>query len=252
MTPEETFRRDGFVRFAAPGLEAWLAAARRLTAAAMACVPADHPQWRCGGTWFVGLDILPNDGSGMLPGAALPPGLLEKVGKISGSPPPLHPAQVSIVRPGYPVDDGSENPAAARFRRNRAGAHVDGVRPRGPEKRRRVEDPHAFVLGLPLDSVTEGNAPLAVWKGSHLVMGPALADAGAAVGADVTEAYKEARKTVFETLERVHLTGEPGDAWLLHRHLLHGVAPWIGPPAAERRVAYFRPELPDVAAWLRP
>ena len=250
MTSKEAFRRDGFVRFAVPGLDEWLAAARRLTMEAMTGVADDHPQWRCGGTWFVGLDLLPNDGAGDLPGAVLPPDLPRRVEEYSGYGLPLSAAQVSIVRPGYPVDDGSEAPAAARFRRNRAGAHVDGVKPRGPEKSRRVEEFHAFVLGLPLDPVKEGNAPLAVWKGSHRIMGPALAAAGAGEGADVTEAYKAARKSVFETRARVHLTGEPGDAWLLHRHLLHGVAPWDGPAGADRRVAYFRPELPDAAAWL--
>ena len=40
---------------------------------------------------------------------------------------------------------------------------------------------------------------------------------------------------------------------ILHRHLIHGVAPWAEGAVAEppgRMVAYFRPVLPDVAAWL--
>jgi len=56
------------------------------------------------------------------------------------------------------------------------------------------------------------------------------------------------------------LTGEyypaeiaPGEAYLVHRFALHGVAPWdedakAGPDG--RMIAYFRPELPDRGLWL--
>ena len=44
-----------------------------------------------------------------------------------------------------------------------------------------------------------------------------------------------------------------GEALLLHRHILHGVAPWTegaeGPDAG-RMTAYFRPEFPHIADWL--
>ncbi len=48
------------------------------------------------------------------------------------------------------------------------------------------------------------------------------------IGADVdiTDAYTAARKRVFETCPRVALPGRPGQAVLLHRLSLHGVAPW--------------------------
>ena len=45
----------------------------------------------------------------------------------------------------------------------------------------------------------------------------------------------------------------PGEAVLVHRHLVHGVAPWgeqaSGSPDG-RMIAYIRPEFPTIAAWL--
>jgi hypothetical protein len=41
----------------------------------------------------------------------------------------------------------------------------------------------------------------------------------------------------------------------MHRHLLHGVAPWAAgakAPPEGRIIAYFRPLMPDVASWLMP
>jgi hypothetical protein len=71
---------------------------------------------------------------------------------------------------------------------------------------------------------------------------------------DVTSAYTAARAEVFDTCERVKLHAMPGQAYLLHRQILHGVAPWgagveAGPDG--RMLAYFRPVLPGGAAqWL--
>jgi hypothetical protein len=72
---------------------------------------------------------------------------------------------------------------------------------------------------------------------------------------DVTDAYARARRTVFETCPRVELPLAPGQALVLHRHLLHGIAPWpadadADAPADGRAVAWFRPQLADVTAWL--
>ncbi|WP_322866263.1 hypothetical protein U5922_008695 [Aquicoccus sp. G2-2] len=69
---------------------------------------------------------------------------------------------------------------------------------------------------------------------------------------DVTRAYKVARREVFETCRRVELVAGPGEAYVLHRLALHGVAPWSGAATGDgRMVAYFRPEMPGgVEAWL--
>ena len=99
-----------------------------------------------------------------------------------------------------------------------------------------------------------------IWEGSHLIMRAALhaALAGHAPdtweNVDVTEAYQAARREVFATCRRVELPGQVGEAVILHRLLIHGVAPWAAGAEAEapgRVVAYFRPVLASVADWLR-
>jgi hypothetical protein len=83
---------------------------------------------------------------------------------------------------------------------------------------------------------------------------------------DITEAYGAARRQVFDTIppRPVHLPA--GGAVLLHRHCLHGIAPWgdakQAPEDADlpssdlpgigscRAMAYFRPQLAQHAAWL--
>ena len=101
---------------------------------------------------------------------------------------------------------------------------------------------------------------MVVWEGSHRILGSAFAQAFEGVApemmnkVDVTEIYQAARKQVFETCARIELPARPGEAYLLHRHSLHGVAPWgenaqAGPDG--RMVAYFRPYLPGgIAEWI--
>lgn len=232
-----------------PALKAWADAARPLAAAAVRA----SSDWRCGGTWCVGLEALGNDPDGTVAGVALPWGFLGL------DPVPLHRAQVSTTRAGYPQPSEAESEAAYRFRLNRDSAHLDGLLPVGPEKRRHVKEPHAWILGLPLNRADAGAAPLVVWEGSHLVMqaalSPLLAQAEDPAEVDITDAYQAARAEVFRTCARVELPGVPGEAVILHRHLIHGVAPWAAGATAEepgRMVAYFRPLLPSVPEWIAP
>lgn len=234
-----------------PRIAAWAAAALPVARAAVAS--SDEP-WRCGGTWFVGVDALPNGPDGRMgdtdfPWAALPL-----------APVPLHRAQLSTVRPGYPQPSAEEDDAAYGFRLRRDAAHLDGLLPVGPQRQRMVKEPHGWILGLPLNAYGPGAAPLVVWEGSHRIMCRALAAAVAGHppegwgDLDVTEAYKAARAEVFRLCRRVELPSLPGQAVLLHRHLIHGVAPWAeGTVAPEegRMVAYFRPLLGSVAEWMR-
>jgi len=169
-------------------------------------------------------------------------------------PPTWHAAQLSVVFPGYPLQDANESDAAHRFRRNRDAAHVDGLLPEGPEKRRHLREPHGFIVGLPLNDVTA--SPLVVWRGSHVIMRAAFQRAFAGHDPkdwgdlDVTDVYQAARRTVFETCERIPLVATAGQALLLNRHLLHGVAPWNPAIAGDMRmVAYFRPQI-SIADWL--
>lgn len=246
----ETGAGAGWRRVSGAGIAAWARAAAPLAEAA---VRASTESWRCGGTWFVGLDALDNDARGGVGGAEFP---WDEVGL---APTALHRAQVSVVRPGYPQPSPDETDAAFRFRLNRDSAHLDGLIAEGPEKRRRVVEPHRWIVGLPLNAADAGASPLVVWEGSHEIMGAALLAALRGVPeadwgtVDITAAYQAARKHVFAECARVELPGSPGEAVVLHRLLVHGVAPWAeGARAAGegRAVAYFRPLMETVAEWL--
>ncbi|MEO1638928.1 MAG: hypothetical protein AAFU41_06725 [Pseudomonadota bacterium] len=204
---------------------------------------------RHGRTWFVGVDALPNAADGSIGGVPLAGGWRDLV----PAPKKWHRAQLSVVFPGYPQRDADESEVAHRYRRNRDAAHVDGLLPEGPDRRRHLREPHAFILGLPLNATTA--SPLVVWRGSHRIMRAAFEAAYAGIpddkigNVDVTEAYQAARREVFATCQRVPLTAAPGQAMVLDRHLLHGVAPWDTDTGDDMRmVAYFRP-LTSAALW---
>ncbi len=240
----------GWRRVQSSAIARWAAAAEPV---ARRIVTESQEPWRCGGTWFVGLDALPSGVDGSVSNVELP---WDDIGLSSV---PLHPAQISVTRAGYPRRDEGESEKAFDFRRVRDAAHLDGLLPVGPQKRRMVQEPHGWILGLPLNRADAGASPLVVWEGSHIVMGAALRAAFAGrvddlENVDITEAYQAARKQVFASCPRVELPGQPGEAVILHRHMIHGVAPWADGATAEapgRMVAYFRPLLPTVAAWLQ-
>jgi hypothetical protein len=231
-----------------PAIAAWAEAAR---AAARDILAASPESWRCGGTWFVGVDALPNGPDGAILGTPFPWDALPL------PPEPLHPAQLSVIRPGYPRPSPEETPAALAYRRDRDAAHLDGLLPVGPQKRRMVKEPHAWILGLPLNDTAA--CPLTAWEGSHEVLRAALREALAPHPADswadidVTDAYQAARRAVFASCRRVALPVRPGEATLLHRLTLHGVAPWQAgdsAPPEGRMIAYLRPQLRRVKDWL--
>ena len=220
----------------------------RWAAAALEAVRGlDLSERRHGGTWFVGVDALPNGADGSIGGVPL-------AGPWTPWDGAWHRAQVSIVYPGYPGRDADESDAAHRFRRDRSAAHMDGLLPEGPARRRHLREPHGFILGLPLNAVD--SAPLVVWPGSHEIMGAAFRARFHRIAPedwgdeDVTEAYQAARRAVFETCAPVVVRMRPGQAVEMHRHLIHGVAPWEGPAQDDGRiVAYFRPLVP-AGDWL--
>lgn len=231
-----------------PGIAAWAAAAHPLAGAALA---ASAEPLRCGGTWAVGLDLLPNDTAGKVAGVDLP------WADLGLAPEPLHRAQLSTIYPGYPQPSPDESASAFAFRRDRDAAHLDGLLPVGPARQRMVKEPHGWILGLPLNACTA--SPLVVWEGSHEILRAALRQALASHppalwgDVDLTQPYAEARRAVFATCRRVELPTAPGEALLLHRLTLHGVAPWTEGAAAPpegRIIAYFRPLLASVQDWL--
>jgi hypothetical protein len=257
-TSRETATADlamrGWTRIAGlAGVAEWAAAALPLARAAIA--DSDEP-WRCGGTWFAGVDALANAPDGSVAAVPLPSAL---TALLPWQPPDWHRAQVSTLRPGYPQPWPGETEAAFGYRLRRDAAHVDGLLPEGPDRRRHLREPHAFILGLPLTEADAGAAPLVVWEGSHAVIRRVLADVLSPhppqdwPGVDLTEAYHAARRTVFATCVRVELPARPGEALLLHRMVLHGMAPWAGGAraAAEgRMIAYLRPEFSEITDWL--
>ena len=89
---------------------------------------------------------------------------------------PLHPAQVSIIYPGYPKPRQGETKAGFNYRLKRDAAHVDGLLPVGAQRRRMLREPHAYVLGLPLNTCDTKASPMVVWEGSHLIMHKAVSD----------------------------------------------------------------------------
>ena len=260
MTRLGEFLEHGFLTFPAEAaLSPWVEAARDAARAAVKD-PAQAHWLRCGGTWFVGVDALANDGEGRVgDGPALSGAAWDFVRHGLGLSLPLHRAQVSVCYPGYPRPSAEETEAAFNFRLKRDAAHVDGLLAEGPEKRRYLKEPHAYVLGVALTTQSADAAPLTVWQGSHRIMGEMFARSfeGRSPSEwreiDVTAASQPARRTAFETCRRVELPSRMGEAVVLHRHLLHGVVPWGPQATAEeegRMIAYFRPEFPDIADWL--
>ena len=231
-----------------PAIGAWAAAAR---IAALDVLVTTNEPWRCGGTWFVGVDALTNTPDGSINGTPFPWAALPL------APEPLHRARLSVIRPGYPQPSPEETPAAFAFRQTRDAAHLDGLLPIGPDRRRMVKEPHAWILGLPLNATTA--APLTVWEGSHDILRAALLRALDPYPPetwgeiDITDAYQSARRDIFATCRRIALPARPGEATLLHRLTLHGVAPWKADdqaPPEGRMIAYLRPQLASVHHWL--
>lgn len=221
-------------------------------AAAILSDPAHEKWWRHRRTWFAGVDALPSDDDGRLPGGPPLAGeAIDFVGEQFGFRGPWHRGQLSVCFPGYPRREPDESEALHRFRLARDGAHVDGLHGEGSARRRHFREAHQFILGIPLNTASREASPLVVWEGSHRIMEEMFRDVFAGVpeearaDLDVTAAYHEARKRCFETCRRVIVHAQPGQSYVIHRLALHGVAPWMGKgaPGASRMIAYFRPLL---------
>lgn len=261
LPAQAVFEQKGWLRFSHdPQVAAW--AAHALPYGARALTDPTCAEWfQCERTWFIGVDALPNDTAGRLPeGPPLAGAPVDFITRHIAAMPDLHRAQVSSVFPGYPRPRPGEGDAAFRYRVIRDAAHVDGVKMFGDQRRRRVEEPHAWVLGIPLNSASPDASPLVIWEGSHHIMRRAFAAAFDGVPqadwaeVDVTDPYTAARAEVFATCPRITVPAKPGESYLMHRLCLHGVAPWAesaSAPEEGRMIAYFRPELADwTNGWL--
>ena len=255
-----TFEAAGFEVFPPePAVLEWVQAASPVADAAVLDSAARRAWLRHCDTWFVGVDVLPNDTDGAVTGGPPFQGAARRLAEEITGPLPLHRAQVSVTYPGYPGKDPDESDAAHRYRLARDAAHVDGLLPVGPERRRYLKEPHAWILGVALNKADPAAAPLVVWPGSHLIMGAALAAALSGHSPqvwseiDLTDAYQAARREVFDRCRRVEVPLVRGETVLVHRHMVHGVAPWgsgVSTPDACRSVAYFRPCFSEIARWI--
>lgn len=251
MTPD--FFEDGYAVYDKdPQILKWVSAAQPLAQAALND-DAQLEKWLvCQGSWFVGVDALATGPEGQANEAALDGQVIRDLKRQYQVAHPLHKAQLSVVFPGYPKPREGESDAAFRFREKRDAAHVDGLHATGPKRRRHVFEHHAYILGLPINDVSSNASPLVVWRHSHKIVRSWLRKTLLSVGkdtwqtVDLTEEYLAIRRQIFETCERVELAALPGQAVVLHRHTLHGVAPWAETARADsdcRMIAYFRPEI---------
>ena len=221
-----------------------------------------YAKWlRYQGTWFAGVNALPNDArgaigdSGALCGKAVD--FIARELKLSAF--GWDRAQVSVCHPGYPKPMQGESEALHRYRLNRDAAHVDGLLREGPHRRRFLRECHAFILGIPMVEFDPGASPFVIWEGSHEIMRDSfrrrfggLQPAGWG-DEDITEVYHEARERAFRDCERVEIHAHPGEAYLAHRLSLHGMAPWREAAAAGsdgRMIVYFRPGILQPQEWL--
>ncbi|MEM7745235.1 MAG: hypothetical protein AAF409_16140 [Pseudomonadota bacterium] len=248
------FHRTGWIRFPYdPLLAAWVEAVCPV-AEELWTDPALLKTWlRCGGTWFAGVNVLENGPDGAVAGRGIPPlsgtvvaTALDTLDRQDIS---WDPAQVSVCFPGYPQPWDGESEAAFRFRRDRDAAHVDGLLRQMPGRRRALGEVHGFILGIPLTDTPPEAAPMVVYEGSHDLMRAAFQERFRGIAPsdwakeDVTDAYVAARRSAFETCPRTPVHARPGEAYLVHRLALHGVAPWgTAGGNTPRAIAYFRPD----------
>lgn len=256
------FDKSGWKKFEYDPLIAQWAAQAHVIAKTVVADPQMKKAWlQCQGTWFVGVDALPSDPMGKLGKVALKGAVVDWLTHIETK--PMHPSQLSVMYPGYPKPRQGESDNAFGYRLKRDGAHVDGLLPVGVARQRMLKEPHAYVLGLPLNKTSPKASPLVVWEGSHVIMALTFQKVFAGVPSnkwqdhDVTEVYQAARRQVFEQCRRVVVHAQPGESYVVHRLALHGVAPFgVGAevaceaPDEGRMIAYLRPELVDASRWV--
>ena len=243
-----------------PELRSWIDTA---LAPARACLrdPQQKKWLRYQGTWFAGVNALPNDEKGAVDSSgALRGRAVDFIGKeLRLTHFAWDRAQVSVCYPGYPKPMAGESAAKTIYRRERDAAHVDGLLPEGPQRRRHLREHHGFILGLPMVDFDAGASPFVVWEGSHEIMREIFTARFSGIPVeqwgeqDVTEVYHAAREQAFADCKRIEIHARPGEAFLAHRLVLHGMAPWrenarAGPDA--RMICYFRPDPFGPGEWL--
>ena len=117
------------------------------------------------GTWFAGVNVLPNDpageagNSGPLIGSAIR-FIREDLCLAEFA---WDNAQVSVCYPGYPQPMAQESSSAFRYRRQSDAAHVDGLLPEGPRRRRHLREYH----GPTTRPAKRCSMSVSVWRFQH-------------------------------------------------------------------------------------
>ncbi len=255
------FFERGWYRFPFdPRLFEWVT--RTLASARNAVQAKENAQFLlCGGTWFSGTKVLKNSASGAVSGGPQLSGLAVEFIQESllSGPITWDQAQVSVCYPGYPRPMKGESEAAYRYRRNRDAAHIDGLLALGSDKRRYLQEHHAFLLGIPMVEASTDASPFVVWERSHEMIRATFRALFQGIPAhkwrnvDASEEYWSARREIVSKCERVEIPARPGEAYLVHRLALHGMAPWAScatSGADGRMIVYFRPLLSSPQDWL--
>ena len=258
---KNSFFEKGWIKFNQdPLLKNWVE--QSLPTVKNIILKEEHQQWlRCGGTWFAGVNILGNDACGCVDGGPALGGIaIEFIRKeIYSSELTWDQGQVSICYPGYPKPMPDESSAAFNYRLKRDAAHVDGLLPEGRKRRRHLREHHGFILGIPMLECSPDASPVVVWEGSHERIRNAFKTHFSDLppqhwgDIDVTDIYQTTRAEIFKHCRRVELFANPGEAYIIHRLSLHGVAPWgANAKAAKegRMICYFRPEITGPWEWL--
>ncbi|MEM7194081.1 MAG: hypothetical protein AAF402_03965 [Pseudomonadota bacterium] len=223
--------------------------------------PENKEWFRYGNTWFAGVNVLPNRTDGSVESTdALQCDATEFIQQIGlQSTIELDNGQLSVCYPGYPKPSPTESEAANRYRRNRDAAHLDGLLPVGDKRRRYLKEMHAYILGIPMNLFPEHAAPFVLWEGSHHLIRDSLrqlfgdTDPENWGSQDITDFYQSLRRRIFDNCSRVEVHAKPGEAFVVHRMMLHGVAPWENiesESGAMRMICYFRPAVTNPRNWL--
>ena len=225
--------------------------------------PENHQWWRYQDTWFAGVNVLPNNELGAVAGQPpLPLPLLTTLADYcQAAVGELDLGQISALFPGYPQIDPQQSVAANQFRRRHYAAHLDGLVPLGPQRRRFLTEQHSFILGISLTSHPVNAAPLMIWPGSHKrIQAWLIANLSGLPTADwdqidLTDGYQDIRKHILADTEPQALHLAKGEAYVMHRHLLHGMGHWpnsIADPHNQGRIiVYFRPCWHQPMQWLK-
>lgn len=264
MVPEQFYEQGWCVFPYDEKIEAWRQAA--LPLAQQAAHHPDNAVWlRCSGTWFVGVNALKNDRFGTVKthdGSDVPlhGKVIEVINHLQGlGTYDWDKAQVSICYPSYPQPSAAESDKAFRFRKSKDAAHIDGLHPEGPRRRRHLRETHGFILGIPMVEFSTDASPFVVWDRSHELIRNSLEDlyrnhsVDCWGDLDITEQYQSFRQNAFDQCQRLEIHAKPGEAFLVHRFALHGMAPWGADATAEengRMICYFRPQLDQPERWL--